>query len=71
MALSKKHYEQFAYHFINSTAKIDSETGAGVSPAAAQYAKQQLENLAKKMAVDFSLDNPNFKRAVFMKACGF
>ena len=71
MALSKKHYEQFAYHFRNSIEKAKRDAGAGVSPLTTAYAITQLEQLARKMAVDFALDNPAFNRDRFLLACGF
>lgn len=32
--------------------------------------KDRLEYLASKLALQFHLDNPNFDRARFLKACG-
>jgi hypothetical protein len=69
MALSKKHYEQFAHRFAQQNEELGADKAV---PFAEQVrASKHLKALAEKMAIDFALDNPNFKRDVFLKACGF
>lgn len=69
MALSKKHYEQFAHRFSMAVAVV-KKTGL---PGQDFYDLQllTLKELANDMATDFAYDNPRFDRQRFLTACGF
>jgi hypothetical protein len=72
MALSKKHYEQFAQIVRQQYAHINQrnvEQTLTTSEWAA--ASDALRRTAESMAVHFALDNPLFNRARFLAACGF
>lgn len=72
MALSKKHYEQFAYDFSNAVNAVVSDRASGaISQPAANAAVDALRALAVTLCVSFKYDNAAFDRARFLKACGF
>jgi hypothetical protein len=68
MALSKKHYEQFAQIIAAEVADIPSHMRHVEEQVSAQIA---LKRVASRMAVHFKVDNPRFDRARFLAACGF
>ena len=69
MALSEKHYEQFAQRIAETT--IALSTDSSMHFAEIVRATRHVEALAQRLAVDFSVDNPRFDRVRFLKACGF
>lgn len=71
MALSKKHYEQFAYRFRNTLENIEASLPGSRNIEKRETAKQAIKGLATSMSVDFTLDNAAFDRARFLAACGF
>jgi len=71
MALSKKHYEQFALRFRHQLAEIAGNTPSGLDLYEHKYAREQLAQLAGKLAIDFGYDNPRFDKLRFLEACGF
>lgn len=80
MALSKKHYEQFAQLFRNQIERINADTiypfpqqqtNDAATASAQKFAVDHLQNMAASMAAHFALDNPRFDRARFLRACGF
>lgn len=69
MALSKKHYEQFAYNFSVELERVKNTTY--YSAGERTSAKMALLSLAHSMAVNFALDNSAFQRDRFLAACNF
>jgi hypothetical protein len=70
MALSKKHYEQFAYRF-DQRRQLIAAVDNGLTQHERDVALEALQGLARTMCIDFALDNANFDRERFLKACGF
>lgn len=72
MALSKKHYEQFAdrlqQQLNDNHSALQAQT---ISLDVYQGVNDALLRLATKMCHDFKYDNPRFDRDRFLNACGF
>jgi hypothetical protein len=72
MALSKKHYEQFAHRFQTAlNANLVEHHEGSVNEAEYKAVNSALLGLAQGMSLDFALDNPRFNRTRFIDACGF
>lgn len=72
MALSKKHFEQFASRINAERLNALSIIIEGPVTQAEQDGRlAALENLANDLCVDFGAANPNFDRHRFLIACGF
>ena len=61
MSMTKKHYMMIA-KAISARAKWANDTGN-------LYREGAIELVAKDLADQFALDNPNFDRAKFLAAC--
>lgn len=70
MALSKKHYEQFAYRIRNTLENVDAALPGDKNIEKRIAARQAVTGLARSLCVDFSVDNPKFDGAKFRAACG-
>lgn len=57
MAMTKKHYEMVAKILKRENTRVGGDDG-------------MIESIATLLAIEFKLDNPNFDRTKFLKACG-
>ena len=72
MALSKKHYEQFAYRFAQRNTLLDEAKDSGeMTTHEVAFSREAIRGLAQTLCIDFALDNPAFNRDRFLQACGF
>ena len=72
MALSKKHYEQFAERFQQQlNDNLVEHRESKISEAEYKAVNTALLRLATKMAIDFKYDNARYGRTRFIDACGF
>jgi len=71
MALSKKHYEQFAQRFAQVLDALPTLSDGKATPREIELQRSALCQMAMKLSIDFALDNPRFDRHRFLVACGF
>ena len=64
--MTMKHFKFIARH-INAERERMAENSTGHAPEIAFHTLQQM---ALAMCAEFEADNPNFKRRLFLDACG-
>lgn len=70
MAMTKKHYEQFAYR-INARVTLIAEARADgfITPQEADVAHEAVKGLVDTLCIDFRKDNAAFNTERFLNAC--